>query len=74
MAAAGYQRVVYVPFGFYSDNAESELEGRIALRGQAWKEAVHLPCLNEDPTLAEALARRIAGRPPVSVTVNKETG
>ncbi|HEU4365077.1 MAG TPA: ferrochelatase [Candidatus Krumholzibacteria bacterium] len=59
VAAAGFRRVVYFPYGFSSDNAESELEGRIALRSQPWGEVVHLPCLNDDPALAEALARRI---------------
>jgi protoporphyrin/coproporphyrin ferrochelatase len=53
---AGFRRVVYVPFGFSSDNAESELEGRIALRAHPQVNAVHLPCLNDDPAFIDALA------------------
>ncbi len=60
VAAAGLRRVVYYPYGFYSDNAESQLEGRIALRAEAWGEVVHLPCLNDDSAFIEALARHIA--------------
>ncbi len=56
---AGYRRVVYLPYGFMADNAESELEGRIALRAQPALEAVHLPCPNVDPELMRALARRV---------------
>jgi ferrochelatase len=72
VAAEGFKRVVYFPYGFYSDNAESELEGRIALRAQAWKDAVHLPCLNGDAALAEALARRLAAQPASIVTSSKK--
>jgi len=57
---AGYRRVVYFPYGFMADNAESELEGRLALRAQPSLEAVHLPCPNADPELMRALARQVA--------------
>lgn len=57
VAQAGLRRVVYFPYGFYADNAESELEGRIALRAGRWEDAVHLPCLNADAALVDALAR-----------------
>ncbi|HEY6866896.1 MAG TPA: ferrochelatase [Candidatus Eisenbacteria bacterium] len=60
VAEAGYRRVVYFPFGFIADNAESELEGRIALRTQSSLEAVHLPCLNESPALLDLLAGALA--------------
>ena len=56
---AGFRRAVYFPYGFMADNAESELEGRIALRGEPALEAVHLPCPNADPELMRALARRV---------------
>jgi protoheme ferro-lyase len=59
VAEAGYRRVVYFPFGFSADNAESELEGRIALRGEPRLEAVHLPCLNAAPEFLGALARQV---------------
>jgi protoheme ferro-lyase len=57
LAAEGYRKVVYFPFGFLTDNAESLLEGRIALSTQPGLYHVHLPCLNEDPSLMHALAR-----------------
>jgi ferrochelatase len=74
VAGAGFRRVVYFPFGFYSDNAETELEGRVALRSQAWQEVAHLPCLNDDPALAEALARGLTGRPVSDVTDYRKIG
>lgn len=58
---SGYRRVVYYPFGFVADNAESELEGRIALRTQPALEALHLPCLNADPKFLAVLARHVTG-------------
>jgi len=59
VADAGYRRVAYYPFGFSADNAESELEGRLALRSGAWLEVVHLPCLNADAAFLDALARSV---------------
>lgn len=61
VAAAGYTRVVYYPYGFLADNAESELEGRVALERLPSVESRHLPCLNDSPQLAGALARQILG-------------
>lgn len=55
----GYTRIVYYPYGFLADNAESELEGRMALEAQASVEARHLPCLNDSPRLAEKLALQV---------------
>ena len=57
--AAGYSRVVYFPYGFLADNAESELEGRMALATVADLEARHLPCLNDSPALMEILAQQL---------------
>lgn len=57
VSAAGFTRVVYFPYGFLADNAETQLEGRIALRDRPELEAWHLPCLNADRTLIETLAR-----------------
>ena len=59
-AAAGVARVVYYPYGFLADNAETELEGRMALEGlPAGVESRHLPCLNESPALAALIVRSI---------------
>lgn len=57
--AAGFSRVVYFPYGFLADNAESELEGRIALSTVADLETRHLPCLNDSPELMAILAQQI---------------
>jgi hypothetical protein len=57
VAAAGFSRVVYYPYGFLGDNAESELEGRIALAGVPALAAKHLPCLNDSPRIIEGEPR-----------------
>lgn len=67
---AGFKRAVYYPYGFLGDNAESELEGRVAL-AHTGLEARHLPCLNDAPILIERLAQQVlasagAGTPRVS--------
>jgi protoheme ferro-lyase len=59
VAARGAKRVVYYPFGFLADNAESQLEGRIALRTQPALEAFHVDCLNEAPALAGLIAQQL---------------
>lgn len=59
LGPAGYTRVVYYPYGFLADNAESELEGRVALAGLDGVTSRHLPCLNESTALAAALARQV---------------
>jgi protoheme ferro-lyase len=64
VARAGFRRVVYFPYGFSADNAESELEGRIALRTQPGLVAIHLPCLNDDPDYLEALAAQVIAEVP----------
>ncbi|MGQ0703126.1 MAG: ferrochelatase [Gemmatimonadales bacterium] len=55
----GFRRVFYYPYGFLADNAESQLEGRIALRARPELEAIHLPCLNASPDYLQALAQQI---------------
>jgi ferrochelatase len=64
VAESGYRKVVYFPCGFLADNAESQLEGRVALRAHAWQETRHLPCLNASLALADALAEQIFAFPP----------
>jgi protoheme ferro-lyase len=61
IAEAGFRRVVYFPYGFSADNAETELEGRLALRTQPQLEAVHLPCVNAGREYLEALAEQVMG-------------
>jgi len=63
VADAGFRNVLYFPYGFLADNAESELEGRVFLRAHPWRSVLHLPCLNAEPELLSALARHVlAGR------------
>jgi len=62
--AAGFQRVVYFPYGFVADNAESQLEGRLFLRARPALESWHLPCLNDDPRLIETFVEQIVGTRP----------
>ena len=61
VAGAGFRKAVYFPFGFLADNAETELEGRVALRKQPRLEALHLPCLNDSPRLIGALGDALVG-------------
>jgi protoheme ferro-lyase len=58
VVARGYSRVVYYPYGFLADNAESELEGRLALDGHPF-ESRYVACLNDSPYLMDALVRQI---------------
>jgi ferrochelatase len=61
LADRGFRRIVYFPYGFVADNAESQLEGRVLLRAERrFEEVVHLPCLNAAPAYMGALADAIA--------------
>jgi len=55
----GFSRMAYFPYGFLADNAETQLEGQVALRAQPGLEARAVPCLNDARPLAEAIARMI---------------
>jgi protoheme ferro-lyase len=61
VAEAGYRRLVYYPYGFLADNAESELEGRMALAAHRGIATRHLPCLNDALPLIGALAGQVLG-------------
>jgi protoheme ferro-lyase len=56
---AGYRDVVYYPYGFLADNAETQLEGKLAATGQPELRVRFVPCLNGSPDLAEAIAAQI---------------
>jgi protoheme ferro-lyase len=71
VADAGYSRVVYYPYGFLADNAESELEGRMALAGTSM-EALHLPCLNESARLMDVMARQLLDAAGEQADVERE--
>jgi protoheme ferro-lyase len=59
---SGIRRVVYFPYGFLADNAESQLEGRLALAAEPDLQHRHLPCLNESAHLGAALAKLLIDR------------
>jgi ferrochelatase len=61
LVAEGFTKLVYFPYGFLADNAESQLEGRVLLRAEAsrLREVHHLDCLNDAPALANALAETV---------------
>jgi protoheme ferro-lyase len=63
VAAAGCTRVVYYPYGFLADNAESQLEGQVALTAVGGVESRRVPCLNDSPALATLIAREVARAP-----------
>lgn len=57
----GYSRLVYFPWGFTTDNAETSLEGRMFLKEMKtpFERVEHLPCLNEHDGLVKLLADRV---------------
>jgi protoheme ferro-lyase len=57
---AGYRDVVYYPYGFLADNAESQLEGKLAAAGQPGLNVRFVPCLNGSSELADAIASQVA--------------
>ena len=57
---AGYRDVIYYPYGFLADNAESQLEGRLAAAAQPDLRVRFVPCLNGSPELAEVIASQVA--------------
>ena len=59
MLEKGIEEFVYFPFGFLSDNAETQLEGRVILRDLGVESYHHLPCVNDDPDFMQFLVERI---------------
>jgi len=55
----GLRRMVYFPFGFLADNAETELESRRIYKKHKGLDVLHLPCMNTHPSLIDYLARNI---------------
>lgn len=62
----GYRKLVYFPWGFTTDNAETILEGRMAIAnfGNGFERVEHLPCLNANPRFVALLADRICRYQP----------
>ncbi|MGC9328885.1 MAG: ferrochelatase [Candidatus Hinthialibacter sp.] len=59
MLDQGIENLIYFPFGFLADNAETQLEGRMILRDLGVEKYHHLPCVNDDPKFMEFLVERI---------------
>jgi ferrochelatase len=57
----GFQNLVYFPWGFTTDNAETALEGRVALAGLAhpFQRVEYLQCLNTSPSFIKLIADRV---------------
>ena len=59
VSEAGFRDVVYYPYGFLADNAESQLEGRLAAAGRPELKVRFVPCLNGSPDLAQVIASQV---------------
>jgi protoheme ferro-lyase len=59
VSEAGFRDVVYYPYGFLADNAESQLEGQLAAATRPELQVRFVPCLNGSFELAEAIAKKI---------------
>jgi ferrochelatase len=57
----GFDKLVYFPWGFTTDNAETMLEGRVAIAGMypRFARVEHLPCLNSEGAFISLLADRV---------------
>lgn len=60
VSEAGFRDVIYYPYGFLADNAESQLEGQLAAAGRPELTVRFVPCLNGSPGLAEEIAAQVA--------------
>ena len=59
VSAAGFRDVIYYPYGFLADNAESQLEGRLAAAARPELRVRFVPCLNGSLELADAIASQV---------------
>jgi ferrochelatase len=66
----GFENLIYFPWGFTTDNAETALEGRVALAGmeRPFPRVEYLECLNDSPALIGLLADRVTGHIGASAT------
>ena len=56
---AGFRDVIYYPYGFLADNAESQLEGQLAAAARPELKVRFIPCLNGSPDLAQEIASQV---------------
>jgi len=59
VSEAGFTDVVYYPYGFLADNAESQLHGQLAANKRPELKIRFVPCLNGSFELAEAIANEV---------------
>lgn len=59
MHEKGIRRLVYFPFGFLADNAETELEGRSLYETYQDFTVLQIPCMNTHPKLMRILANLV---------------
>ena len=61
LRGAGYDKLLYVPWGFCTDNAESALEGRVMCEelDPPFERLEYLPCMNDAPQLVRLIADRV---------------
>ena len=59
VSEAGFRDVVYYPYGFLADNAESQLEGQMAAAARPELNVRFVPCLNGSPDLANVIASQV---------------
>ncbi len=59
VSEAGFRDVVYYPYGFLADNAESQLEGQLAAAARPELNVRFIPCLNGSPDLADLIASQV---------------
>ena len=59
VSEAGFTDVVYYPYGFLADNAESQLHGQLAATRRPELKVRFVPCLNGSFELAEAIASEV---------------
>lgn len=56
---SGFKDVVYYPYGFLADNADSQLQGQLAAAAHPSLKVRFVPCLNGSYELADAIAKDI---------------
>ncbi len=56
------KRLIYYPFGFLADNAETQLESKKILHDIGIDEYIHLPCLNDDADFIDFLAECVTNQ------------
>lgn len=77
MLESKIDEIVYFPFGFFADNAETQLEGKMILRDCGVTDYHQLPCVNDDAEFMQFITELIVRKtkagealPPVQEKVH----